>query len=70
MYIDFENPTVVNIHKQWFGQTEDGKSFMIDGGYNEFDGHYVDSVQFDDEVENEDELIEEITTQFLNEING
>ena len=71
MIIDYENPTVINIHKQWFGQTEDGKTFMIDGGYNEFDGYYVESVEFDDDdVENKDELIEEITNKFLDEIEG
>lgn len=68
MIIDYENPVVVNIHKQWFGQTEDGKNFMIDGGYNDSDGYYVESVEFEDEVENEGELTEKITTKFLNEI--
>jgi hypothetical protein len=68
MIIDYKNPVVVNIHKQWFGQTEDGKNFMIDGGYNDSDGHYVESVEFEDEVENEGELTEKITTKFLNEI--
>lgn len=70
MIIDYENPSVINVHKQWFGKTEDGKNFIIDGGYNDFDGYYVDSVEFEDVVEDEDVLTEKITTVFLNEVNS
>lgn len=70
MTIDYQNPVTINIHKQWNGQTEDGIDFVIDGGWNEFDDYYIDSIQFIDEVENEEELIESIAESFLLEMNG
>lgn len=70
MTIDYENPQTLNIHKEWYGSTDDGVTFVIDGGWNHFDGYYVESVSFEGDVENEEELSEEITTQFLNEMNG
>jgi hypothetical protein len=70
MKIDYENPVTINIHKQWYGRTEDGINFIIDGGWNEFDEHYIDSIIFTDETENEGELIEKITEEFLSDMNG
>jgi len=70
MQIDYENPMTINIQKQWMGNTDEEVPFVIYGGWNEFDGYYVDSVEFDGEVENEDELSEQITSEFLNKMNG
>lgn len=70
MTIDYDNSVTINIHKQWDGQTEDGVDFVIDGGWNEFDGYYIDSINFKTEIDNQDELISEITEEFLLNMNG
>jgi hypothetical protein len=53
MKIDYENPVIMNIHKQWDGETDDGIKFVIDGGYNDYDGYYIESIIFTDEIEND-----------------
>ena len=70
MTIDYDNSVTINIHKQWDGQTEDGVDFVIDGGWNDFDGYYIDSINFKTEIDNQDELISEITEEFLLNMNG
>jgi len=65
MKIDYENPVIMNIHKQWDGETDDGIKFVIDGGYNDYDGYYIESIIFTDEIENEDELKKEIESSFF-----
>jgi hypothetical protein len=51
--------------------TDDGIVFTIDGGWNHFDGYYVESIELEDyEGDNEEELIEQISTEFLNKMNG
>jgi hypothetical protein len=70
MEIDYENSVTINIHKQWYGRTDDGTNFIIDGGWNEFDEHYIDSIVFTNEIENEGEMIETITDEFLLKMNG
>jgi hypothetical protein len=69
MTIDYNNSVTMNIHKQWDGQTDDGVSFVIDGGWNEHDNYYVNSISFIGEVKNEEELIEQITNEFLMNMN-
>lgn len=70
MTIDYDNSVTINIHKQWDGQTEDGVDFVIDGGWNDFDGYYIDSINFKTEIDNQDEIISKITEEFLLNMNG
>ena len=53
MTIDYDNSVTINIHKQWDGQTEEGVDFVIDGGWNDFDGYYIDSINFKNKIDNE-----------------
>jgi hypothetical protein len=69
MFIDFQNAVTLNISKMWEGHLEDGTSFTINGGWNDWDGYYVESVELKDfEGDNEEEIIEEITESFLKEV--
>jgi hypothetical protein len=71
MKIDYENTRTINIQKQWDGITDDKVTFTINGGWNDFDGHYVDSVELDGyDGDDYDSIIENITEEFLNEMNG
>ena len=70
MTIDYDNSITINIHKQWNGQTEDGINFVIDGGWNEYDDYYVESIEFIDKVDNVSELTDKITEEFLSYMNG
>ena len=69
MKINYEDARTTNIQKNWDGVTNEGIVFTIDGGWNHFDGYYVDSIELENyEGENKEELIKQITTEFLNEI--
>ncbi len=71
MKINYDDARTINIHKIWDGVTDDGIVFTIDGGWNEFDGYYVESVELEDfKGYNEEELIGQISTEFLNKMNG
>jgi hypothetical protein len=71
MKINYDDVRTINIHKAWDGVTDDGIAFTIDGGWNDSDGYYVESIEFEDfEGDNEEELIEQISTEFLNKMNG
>ena len=67
--IDYKNSKTTNITKQWTGSTSDGIEFIIDGGWNDWDGYYVDSIEILDFEGDEDELVKEIEEKFLKEIN-
>ena len=71
MKINYEDARTINIHKNWDGVTDDGIVFTIDGVWNHFDGYYIESIELEDyEEDNEEELIEQISTEFLNKMNG
>jgi hypothetical protein len=70
MTIDYDNSVTINIHKQWDGQTEEGVDFVIDGGWNDFDGYYIDSINFKNKIDNESGIINKITDEFLLNMNG
>jgi hypothetical protein len=70
MTIDYNNSVTINIHKQWDGQTEEGVDFVIDGGWNDFDGYYIDSINFKNKIDNESGVINKITDEFLLNMNG
>jgi hypothetical protein len=70
MTIDYDNSVTINIHKQWDGQTEEGVDFVIDGGWNDFDGYYIDSINFKNKIDNEGWVINKITDEFLLNMNG
>jgi|688.fasta_scaffold575272_2 hypothetical protein len=70
MTIDYDNSVTINIHKQWDGQTEEGVDFVIDGGWNDFDGYYIDSINFKNKIDNESGVINKITDEFLLNMNG
>jgi hypothetical protein len=70
MTIDYDNSVTINIHKQWDGQTEEGVDFVIDGGWNDFDGYYIDSINFKNKIDNEGWVISKITDEFLLNMNG
>jgi hypothetical protein len=72
MNIDFENAKTVNITKMWEGHLEDGTNFTINGGWNDFEGYYVDSIDingFTGSLDESNKLEEEIRNKFLNEMN-
>lgn len=72
MNIDFENARTVNIVKEWDGYLGDSVTFTIRGGWNDFEGYYVDSVDingFTGSLTESNEMEEEIKNKFLDEMN-
>lgn len=71
MEIDYNNARTINIQKQWDGITDNKVTFTINGGWNDFDGYYVDNVELDDYTgDDHEDIAQEITEVFLNEMNG
>lgn len=71
MNIDFENARTVNIVKEWDGYLGDGVTFTIRGGWNDFEGYYVDRVDingFTGTLTESNEMEEEIRNKFLDEM--
>lgn len=69
MTINYQDARTINIHKNWDGVTDDGVVFTIDGGWNHFDGYYIESIELEEyDGDNEEELIEQISEKFLKEI--
>ena len=69
MNINFDNPTTLSISKMYEGTTEDGKNFMINASWNDWDDWVIDSITWDGEEGSNDEE-SEITEVFLKEMNG
>jgi hypothetical protein len=68
MKINYENAVTITISKIFEGETEDGKKFTIFGEWNDWDGWTIDRIEFD-ESDGTDEEEEQITEQFLNDMN-
>ena len=68
MKINYENAVTITISKMFEGETEDGKKFTIYAEFNGWDGWIVDRIAFDNS-DGTDEEEEQITEQFLNDMN-
>jgi hypothetical protein len=69
MNIEFGTARTVNISKEWDGSMDDGTTFTIRGGWNDWDGYYVDDIEIRGFEGDEKELAKEIQEKFLNEMN-
>ena len=71
MTINFENGKLVSKHVMYEGVTDDGKEFVINANWNDWDDWNVlpEEISWSDEV-GTDEQIEEIITLFENEMNN
>lgn len=71
MTIDYENSQLISKNLMFYGTTEDGKKFVINANWNDFDDWNVlpEDISWDDEEGTEDE-IQGIIDEFLKEMNG
>ena len=64
--VTFNEPVIWTF---WFkGETEDGKKFTIFAEWNDWDDWTIDRIEFDESDGTDDEE-EEITEEFLNDMN-
>jgi hypothetical protein len=70
MEINYDG-TVTSLTKQFNGETEDGRTFIITANWNDWDEWNVsqDEISFDNE-DGTDEEVEQIIEMFLKEMNG
>jgi len=71
MTINFENGKLVSKHVMYEGTTDDGKEFVINANWNEWDDWNVlpEEISWSDEKGTE-EQIAEIVKMFEDEMNG
>ena len=70
MEIDYKNTRTINIAKEWTGTLENGTEFTIEGGWNDWDGYYVEAINLNDFEGDDEEIIKQIEKKFLDEINS
>lgn len=68
MKINYENSKTISISKSFKGETEDGRKFTIFAEWNDWDDWLIDRIEFD-ESDGTDEDEEEISEEFLNNMN-